>query len=80
MKIRREQERENGSAPTGLDFWRLSLSVLYGLEKTIYARGTPRLAGSEARREGKKRGNLLDTILNLLSPRGLLGYEGEGAR
>ena len=56
----REQETR-GSPQLVSYFWRLSLSVLSGLEKAIYARDTHRPAGSEARGEGRERGNLLDT-------------------
>ena len=50
-----------GSVPLAPHFWTLLLSVLYGLVKTMFARATSRPAGSEARGEGRERGNLIET-------------------
>ena len=50
-----------GSVPLELHFWTLSLSVLYGLVKTVFARAISKPAGSEARGEGRERGNLIET-------------------
>ena len=48
-------------AHLALHFWRLSLGDSYTLVKAMCARATSRPAGSEARGEGRERGNLLDT-------------------
>ena len=65
-KNRRKQKRDNGSASTAPQFGELSLSVLHGLEKAIYAHATSRPAGSEARGEGRERGNLIEINFELL--------------
>ena len=46
----------------GSHFWRLSLGVLYALEKVMYARGTSKGAGSEAWGEVGDRGISMDLI------------------
>ena len=45
-----------------LHVWKPSLSVLYGLEKTVYARDTSEPARSEARGEGRERGHFIETV------------------
>ena len=54
-----------GSCPTAPHFWTLSLTVLYGLMKTMFARDTSMPAGSEARGEGRERGNFIETTSKL---------------
>ena len=53
-----KNERGTRITKLGSHFQRLSLCVLNGLEKIIYARDTSKGAGSEARGEGRERGNL----------------------
>ena len=48
--------KSRGSGPTGLYFWRLSLGNSWGLAKAMFARATSKVAGSEARGEGRERG------------------------
>ena len=54
--IVRKKRKTRREGTTALNFWRLSLSVLYGLVKAMFARDTSRGAGSEARGEGGDRG------------------------
>ena len=52
-KNRRETIFNGGAGPRGSHSWKLSLGVLHGLEKEMYARDDSKRVGSEAR--GKDR-------------------------
>ena len=65
--LHKRQPENKMRRATALHFWRLSLSVLYVLEKTMCARDQSNPAGSEARGEGRERGNLIDLIETILN-------------
>ena len=52
VRKKRKPRRTGVTAP---HFWRLSLSVLYGLVKTMFARDRSKGAGSEVQGEGRER-------------------------
>ena len=66
----RKYTKTGRQGATALHFWRLSLGDLWCLEKAMYARATSRPAGSEARGEGRERGNLPETTLKPPGPEG----------
>ena len=56
-----------------LHFWKLSLGVLPALEKEMYTRDTSEGTGSEARGDGREKGNLPVTTSKTQVAQGLVG-------
>ena len=55
----RKNRKTREMVTTALNFWRLSLGVLYGLVKTMFARDGSKVAGSEVQGEGRERVQLI---------------------
>ena len=47
--------KQEGRGATASQFWKHSLGNSYGVAKTMFARAISKVAGSEARREGRER-------------------------
>ena len=60
--VTRDPNKKNRTVQLASHFWRLSVGVLFTLEKTMCSRATSRGAGSEARGESREKGNLIVTI------------------
>lgn len=60
LNIRREQKKSKKRGTTALYILKLSLCVLWGLEKMNCKRDTPKGFWLELRGEGRERGNLID--------------------
>ena len=51
----RQKRKTRGKGATASQFWKHSLGNSYGVAKTMFARAISKVAGSEARREGRER-------------------------